>query len=206
MISPELAERSPVYAELRNLIDLSIAAAYIQQQDYCHQAGWKMELFGSEQAFPIRKPTTFPRRSNRPSTPSGRTTRWALQSVAACKSQAAEAINLRNLLSDEKGKVQQAPRIDQARVGQGPVVVGLRIGEGIAVADPRRKIIADAKWLHPAWGYCTTPGTEWNGRFDRHFSSRWGRHSCLPAGALAVGHQVGRFPNLWSAAIHRRFP
>ena len=36
---PELAERSPVYAELRNLIDLAIAAAYIQQQDYCGQAG-----------------------------------------------------------------------------------------------------------------------------------------------------------------------
>ena len=27
---PELAERSPVYAELRNLIDLAVAAAYIQ--------------------------------------------------------------------------------------------------------------------------------------------------------------------------------
>ncbi len=50
---PQLAERSPVYAELRNLIDLAVAAAYIQQQDYCGKAGWKMELFGSEKAFPI---------------------------------------------------------------------------------------------------------------------------------------------------------
>ena len=50
---PELAERSPVYAELRNLIDLAIAAAYIQQQDYCEKAGWKMDFFGSEKEFPV---------------------------------------------------------------------------------------------------------------------------------------------------------
>ena len=30
---PELAARSPVYAELRNMIDLAVAAAYIQKQD-----------------------------------------------------------------------------------------------------------------------------------------------------------------------------
>jgi hypothetical protein len=50
---PELAERSPVYAELRNLIDLSIAAAYIQQQGYCSKADWKMSFFGSEKEFPV---------------------------------------------------------------------------------------------------------------------------------------------------------
>ena len=49
---PMLAERSPVYAELRNLIDLAVAAAFIQKQDYCAKAGWKMEFFGSEQAMP----------------------------------------------------------------------------------------------------------------------------------------------------------
>ena len=49
----ELAERSPVYAELRNLIDLSIMAAYMQEQDYYGKAGWKMEFFGSEQKFPV---------------------------------------------------------------------------------------------------------------------------------------------------------
>ena len=43
-----------------------------------------------------------------------------------------------------------------------------------------RKIAEDVKWLSPAWGCCTTPGTGLIGRFDRHFSSRWGRYSCLP--------------------------
>ncbi len=49
----ELADRSPVYAELRNLIDLAVAAAYVQQEDYYGKAGWVMELFGSESAFAV---------------------------------------------------------------------------------------------------------------------------------------------------------
>ena len=49
-----LASRSPVYAELRNLIDLAVAAAYIQQQDFCRKADWKMETFGDEQQFPVQ--------------------------------------------------------------------------------------------------------------------------------------------------------
>lgn len=50
---PELAEKSPVYAQLRNLIDLSIAAAYIQQQDFYGQADWTMPLFSNEAAFAV---------------------------------------------------------------------------------------------------------------------------------------------------------
>ena len=51
---PELAKYSPVYAELRNLIDLVVAAAYIQEQDYYGKAGWTMELFASEEAFAVQ--------------------------------------------------------------------------------------------------------------------------------------------------------
>lgn len=50
---PELAARLPIYAQLRNLIDMAIAAAFIQQQDYYGQTGWKMEVFGSEKALPL---------------------------------------------------------------------------------------------------------------------------------------------------------
>jgi hypothetical protein len=50
----ELAERSPIYAELRNLIDLSVAAAWIQQQDLYTKAAWKMELFGDEKSFSVQ--------------------------------------------------------------------------------------------------------------------------------------------------------
>ena len=44
----ELADRSPVYAELRNLIDLSVMAAYIQQHDFYGKANWKLDVLGDE--------------------------------------------------------------------------------------------------------------------------------------------------------------
>ena len=53
----ELASKEPVYAQLRNLIDMAIAAAFIQQYDYYGQAGWNMEVFGDENQFPVE---TYP--------------------------------------------------------------------------------------------------------------------------------------------------
>ncbi len=50
----ELAEVSPVYAELRNLIDLVVAAAYIQEKDLYGKTGWRMDLFGDEGAFAVQ--------------------------------------------------------------------------------------------------------------------------------------------------------
>lgn len=51
---PELAKEVPVYAQLRNCIDVVVAAAYIQKQDFYGQAGWSMEVFGDEGSFPVR--------------------------------------------------------------------------------------------------------------------------------------------------------
>ena len=50
---PELADRSPVYAELRNLIDLAVAGAYIQQEEFYDKANWDMEVFGDEQKYTV---------------------------------------------------------------------------------------------------------------------------------------------------------
>jgi hypothetical protein len=50
---PELAARSPVFAQLRNLIDMSVAAAFIQQNGYYEKAKWDMEIFGNEEKFPV---------------------------------------------------------------------------------------------------------------------------------------------------------
>lgn len=49
----DLAQKEPVYAHLRNLIDMTVAAAYVQQQDYYSQAGWNMDTFGNEQKFQV---------------------------------------------------------------------------------------------------------------------------------------------------------
>ncbi|MGI9455609.1 MAG: DUF1598 domain-containing protein, partial [Aeoliella sp.] len=52
-VYPDLAERSPVYAQLRNCIDMAVAAAFIQQHDLYSQVGWAMETFGSEEIYPV---------------------------------------------------------------------------------------------------------------------------------------------------------
>jgi hypothetical protein len=49
----ELADRSPVFAQLRNLIDLAVAAAFLQQEDYYGKADWKMPLLGDEKSFAV---------------------------------------------------------------------------------------------------------------------------------------------------------
>jgi hypothetical protein len=49
----DIAARTPVYAQMRNCIDLAISAAFIQQQDYYSKAGWQMATFASEAAIPV---------------------------------------------------------------------------------------------------------------------------------------------------------
>lgn len=50
---PEIARKSPVFAQLRNIIDMSIAAAFLQQYDYYGKANWQWSVFGDESALPI---------------------------------------------------------------------------------------------------------------------------------------------------------
>lgn len=45
---PVIAQRVRIYAELRQLIDVAIAAAYIQQQDFYGQAEWAMPVLMDE--------------------------------------------------------------------------------------------------------------------------------------------------------------
>lgn len=54
-VYPQLAERAPVYAQLRNCIDLAVAAAFIQHQDYYQLAHWKPETFNDESAYAVEK-------------------------------------------------------------------------------------------------------------------------------------------------------
>jgi hypothetical protein len=50
---PQIAAKSPVYAQLRTLVDLVVAAAYLQEHDAYGRAGWAVATLGDEQAYPI---------------------------------------------------------------------------------------------------------------------------------------------------------
>ncbi len=101
---PQLARRSPVFAQLRNLIDMTIAAAAIQQSDFYGQANWEMSLFGDESQFPIEvfeAPKTVNTavnavwKGNRLMTPVG----------GGVTIQPLMALDRENLLADEDGDV-----------------------------------------------------------------------------------------------------
>jgi len=103
-VYPQLAERTPVYADLRNLVDIAIAAAFIQQQDYYGLAGWKMEFLGDEKAFSIETyeiPKTVETVVN--AIWKGSTLMTPVGGGVEIKP--AKALESDKLLSDEKGKV-----------------------------------------------------------------------------------------------------
>ncbi|MFQ5731226.1 MAG: DUF1598 domain-containing protein [Planctomycetaceae bacterium] len=52
---PQLAEKIPAFAELRNLFDLSIVAALLKTKGLSRKAGWKMSLFLDERRATIVK-------------------------------------------------------------------------------------------------------------------------------------------------------
>ena len=51
----EIAARNPVYAQLRNLIDLAVVAAFMQQHDAYGLAGWDAATLRDENAFTIER-------------------------------------------------------------------------------------------------------------------------------------------------------
>lgn len=50
---PQIEQRVRIYAELRQLIDVAIAAAYIQQQDFYGQADWEMPVLLDESLLSV---------------------------------------------------------------------------------------------------------------------------------------------------------
>ncbi len=49
----EISDRLPVYAQMRNLFDLAVAAAYIRQQDFYGQANWQAATLRDEKSLPV---------------------------------------------------------------------------------------------------------------------------------------------------------
>ncbi len=49
----KMAEQVPVYGQLRNMVDMSITAAFIQRMDYYGQAGWNMDFLGNEENYQV---------------------------------------------------------------------------------------------------------------------------------------------------------
>jgi len=104
---PQIAARSPVYGQLKNLIDLAIAAAFIQKQDYYAQAGWKMETLGDEHQYAIETYET-PKTVETACTAIWKGTRLMTPVGGGVQMEPLRAVQSENRLKDDKGTVKQA--------------------------------------------------------------------------------------------------
>lgn len=102
----KMAAKSAIWAQLRNLIDLSVAAAFIREQGFHEMAEWTMPVFNDEGSYsiqtynvPVRVETAVNVRwkGNTLMTPVG----------GGVRIEATEALTGNNLRSDEKGDVKQ---------------------------------------------------------------------------------------------------
>lgn len=106
-VYPKLADRAPIYAQLRNCIDLAVAAAFIQDQGYYEAAGWKPDAFASEAKYPVE--TYNPPKQVASAVNAmwkGRTLMTPIGGGVQIRPN--EAIDPTNLLDDEKGAVAEA--------------------------------------------------------------------------------------------------
>jgi len=99
-----LADRSPVYAELRNLIDLAVTAAFIQKQDYYAKAGWKMEFFGNEQSMPTEM-YNAPKQVESTVATVWRGAKLMTPIAGGVRIEALMAVKPENVLADDQGNV-----------------------------------------------------------------------------------------------------
>jgi uncharacterized protein DUF1598 len=102
----QLADVSPIFAELRNVIDMTVAAAYIQDQDFYAKAGWNMGILGDESKFAVETyqatklvdtAVAAKWKGNQLMTPVG----------GGVRIEPTMALDSQNLLEDENGKVDQ---------------------------------------------------------------------------------------------------
>jgi Protein of unknown function (DUF1598) len=106
-VYPKLAERSPVYAQLRNCIDLAVAAAYIRDQDYYSLAKWTPTVFEDESAYPVETLNT-PKQVATAVNSMWKGSTLVTPIGGGVQMRPTEAISPTNLLDDEKQTVAKA--------------------------------------------------------------------------------------------------
>jgi hypothetical protein len=104
---PEIASRSPVYAQLRNLVDLAVVAAYLQEHDAYGRTGWSAAVLLDEGSYAIEG--LHPPRQVAPAVNViWKGARLLTPIGGGIMAQPRQALDPANLLMDEKGAVAAA--------------------------------------------------------------------------------------------------
>jgi hypothetical protein len=103
----QIAAAHPVYGQLRNLVDLSIAAAYIQDQDMYKKSGWDLGVFGNEDSFPVEV-LPAPRQVDTAINAVIKGSRLITPIGGGVQIQARQSLKAENVKQDDKGNVANA--------------------------------------------------------------------------------------------------
>jgi len=103
----EIAKRATVYAELRNVIDMAIAAAYIQHRGWYDKADWAMKTFRSEKRYGVEREREAKR------VPTAVNAIWRGRTLmtpvgGGVRIEPTAALTSGNVLSDSDGRVESA--------------------------------------------------------------------------------------------------
>jgi len=109
----QIAAQSPVYAQLRCLVDLAVAAAYLQEHDGYGKAGWAAETLRDEKAYPIET-LPAPREAETAINAVWQGNRLLTPIGGGVTMYPRLAMDPPNLLMDEKGEVGKARTAAQA--------------------------------------------------------------------------------------------
>jgi hypothetical protein len=113
----QLSAVDPIWAELRNVMDLSIVAAFIQKYDLYEKAGWNLDVFGDEAKFrtEINNPVTQVAPVANAIFKNGALMTPIAGGVAV---QPMIALNSDRLKQDQEGKITQSQSQTESRLGQ----------------------------------------------------------------------------------------
>ena len=103
---PQLAASAPIYAELRNIVDMTIVAALVQKNGYYEKSGWKMGFFGDETKFRCEN-SASPQWVEPVVQPIVRKNTLRVPIAGGVTIQPEEAVSDANLKLDESGRVAQ---------------------------------------------------------------------------------------------------
>lgn len=103
----ELAKRKPIFAQLRNLIDMAVVAAHIQREDYYGKARWDMDVFGNEELFPVQV-YKAPVEVDTVVTSLWKDQRLVTPVGGGVRIEAEQALDSANILPDENARVEKA--------------------------------------------------------------------------------------------------
>jgi hypothetical protein len=112
----DLADRSPVFAELRNLIDLAVAAAYLQQEDYYTKAGWDLGILAKEETFAVQ---TYQAPKQVATAVAAKWKGGQLMTPVGGGVHIEPTQAFQNLLTDEKGKVDELRKQITLKLAEG---------------------------------------------------------------------------------------